>query len=146
VRNTGYPEQDGGSVSPGFGMQGGLGIDYTLHKKNNFNFSISSNSFGNNNNGYLDQSQSTSNNNGVPVSDVFTLSETQSDFRLHEINTPAWIIKNFQQREPGTQYRNTFFFWSWHYNSTNNQFAQPGDSCFMVPIIITRENRPKLKS
>ena len=69
-------EQDGSSRFTRFGMQGGLGIDYTFHKKNNLNFSISSNSFGNNNNGYLDQSQSVSGDNGIPVSDVFTLSET----------------------------------------------------------------------
>ena len=123
-------EQDGSNRFTRFGMQGGLGIDYTLHKKNIFNFSLSSNSFGNNNNGYLDQSQSTSNNNGVPVSDVFTLSETQSDFRLHEINTSLDYKRTFNKENQELNIGIHSSFGKGTYNSTNNQFAQPGDSLF----------------
>jgi ferric enterobactin receptor len=123
-------EQDGSSRFSRFGMQGGLGIDYTLHKKNNFNFSISSNSFGNNNNGYLDQSQSTSDNNGFPVSDVFTLSETQSNFRLHEINSSLDYKRTFNKENQELNIGIHSSFGKSTYNSTNNQFAQPVDSLF----------------
>ena len=111
-------------------MQAGLGLDYTLHKKNNFNFSISSNSFGNNNNGYLNQSQSTSDNSGFPVSDVFTLSETQSDFRLHEINGSLDYKRTFNKENQELDIGIHSSFGNSSYHSTNNQFAQPGDSLF----------------
>jgi hypothetical protein len=131
-------EQDGSSRFTRFGMQGGLGIDYTFHKKNSLNFSISTNSFGNNNNGYLNQSQSTSDNNGMSVSDVYTLSETQSDFRLHEINTSLDYKKTFAKENQELNIGIHSSFGKGTYNSTNNQFAQPGDSLFYG----TRNNNP----
>ena len=123
-------EQDGSSRLSRFGMQAGLGIDYTLHKKNNFTFSVSSNSFGNNNNGYLDQSQFTSDNNGIPVNELYTLSETQSNFRLHEINTSLDYKRTFNKENQELTMGIHSSFGNSTYNSTNNQFAQPGDSLF----------------
>jgi outer membrane receptor protein involved in Fe transport len=135
-------EQDGSSRLSRFGVQAGLGVDYTLHKKNIFNFSISSNSFGNNSNGYLNQSQSTSDNNGFPVSDVYTLSETQSDFRLHEINSSLDYKRTFNKEDQELNIGIHSSFGKSTYNSNNNQFAQPGDSLFYG----TNNNNPGKQS
>jgi ferric enterobactin receptor len=123
-------EQDGSSRFSRFGTQAGLGIDYTFHKKNNINFSFSTNSFGNNNNGYLNQSQYTSDENGLPVSQVFTLSETQSDFRLHEINAGLDYKKTFNKENQELEIGIHSSFANSKYNSINNQLAQPADSLF----------------
>ena len=100
-----------------------------FNKKNNINFSFSTNSFGNNNNGYLNQSQYTSDING-PVSQVFTLSNTQSDFRLHEINTSLDYKKTFSKENQELDIGVHSSFGNSTYNSTNNQYAQPEDSLF----------------
>jgi ferric enterobactin receptor len=123
-------DQDGSSRFSRFGTEAGLGIDYTFRKKNNFNFSVSTNSFGNNNNGYLNQSQNTSDINGLPVSQVFTLSETQSDFRVHEINASLDYKKTFDKENQELDIGVHSSFGNSTFNSTNNQFAQPGDSLF----------------
>ncbi len=135
-------EQDGSSRFSRFGIESGLAIDYTLHKKNNFNFSLSSNSFGNNNNGYLNQNENTTDANGLPLSQTLTLSETQSNFRLHETNASLDYRRKFDKENQELEIGIHTSFGNNTYNSINNQYAQPGDSLFYG----TNNNNPGKQS
>lgn len=123
-------EQDGSSRFYRYGIESGIGVDYTWHKKNNLNFNLSTNSFGSNNNGSLNQTQSISDMNGFPLSQVFTLSQTQNDFRFHETNASMDYKRTFDKENQELDIGVHSSFGNSVYNSTNNQFTQPEDSLF----------------
>jgi ferric enterobactin receptor len=123
-------EQDGSSKFRRFGIESGFSIDYTPWKKNNFNLSFSSNSFGSNSDGYLNQNQTTSDYNGNPVSELLTLSQTQNAFRLRETNASLDYKKTFNQEDQELDIGFHSSFGTNHYNSVNNQSTVPGDSLF----------------
>jgi len=123
-------EQDGSGRFSRWGMSGGLGIDYSYQKKNNFNFSLSTNAFGNYATGYLDQTQTTTDYNGSPLGQLLTLSQTQSDFLLHETNISLDYKRTFNQENQELDIGIHTSFGNSTYNSTNNQYTQPADSLF----------------
>jgi len=123
-------EQDGSGQFTRFGMSGGLGMDYRFQKKNNLNFSLSTNAFGNYANGYLDQTQTTTDVNGSPLSQLLTLSQTQSNFLLHETNVSLDYKRTFNQENQELDIGVHTSFGTNTYNSTNNQYTQPADSLF----------------
>ena len=134
--------QDGSSRFTRFGIETGIGMDYTLHKKNNFNFSLRGNSFGNNNNGYLNQNQITTDENGNPLNQSLTLSQTQSDFRLHETNASLDYKRTFNKEYQELEIGIHSSFGNSTYHSINNQFDQPSDSLFYG----TNNNNPGKQS
>jgi ferric enterobactin receptor len=123
-------EQDGSSRFYRYGIESGIGMDYTYRKKNNFNFSLSNNVFGSNNNGSLNQNQTTSDYNGVPLSQILTLSQTQNEFRLHEVNASLDFKRTFDKENQELDIGIHSSFGSSNYNSVNNQSALSGDSIF----------------
>ncbi|HZZ75579.1 MAG TPA: TonB-dependent receptor, partial [Puia sp.] len=118
-------DQNGSSDFKRYGVETGLTVDYTFWKKNSLTFSLSSNYFGSSNKGSQNQSQSTIDYNGNLISQVFSLSETQSDTRLHTINMSLDYKRKFdkedQELEIGihssTDHNN--------YNSVNTQTYLP---------------------
>ena len=135
-------EQDGSSRFKRFGMQGGIGIDYRLKKKNNFNLSLSSNSFGNNSSGYANQNQVTSDYNGNPLEQILLLSQTESEFRLHELNASLDYKRTFDKENQELDIGVHTSYETNHYSSANNQFHEPGDSLFYG----TQNNNPGKES
>jgi len=131
-------EQDGSSRFHRFGIESGIAIDYTYRKKNNFTFSFSDNGFGSNSNGSLNQNQETSTYNGTPLSQLLTVSQTQNEFRLHELNTSLDYKRTFDKENQELDIGVHSSFGSNNYNSVNNQFAQPADSLFYG----TKNNNP----
>ena len=123
-------EQDGSSRFYRYGIESGMGMDYTYRKKNNFNFSLSNNVFGSNNNGSVDQNQTTSDYNGVPLGQILTLSRTQNEFRLHEVNASLDYKRTFNKENQELDIGIHSSFGSSNYNSANNQSALSGDSIF----------------
>lgn len=123
-------EQDGSNRFSRFGIESGIGIDYTFSKKNSINFTISSNSFGNNNKGFLNQNQTTSNKNGFPINQLLTLSQTQSDFRLHATNVSLDYKRKFNRENQELEIGIHSSFGTNTYNSINNQYIQPADSLY----------------
>ncbi|HEX3768131.1 MAG TPA: TonB-dependent receptor, partial [Puia sp.] len=118
-------DQNGSSDFKRYGVETGFTVDYTFWKKNSLTFSLSSNYFGSSNKGSQNQSQSTIDYNGNLISQVFSLSETQSDTRLHTINMSLDYKRKFdkedQELEIGihssTDHNN--------YNSVNTQTYLP---------------------
>ena len=123
-------EQDGDSKYKRFGIESGFSIDYTPWKKNNFNFSFSTNSFGSNNDGYLNQIQTTSDYGGNPLSELLTLSQTQNSFRIRENNASLDYKKTFDREDQELDIGIHSSFGNSHYGSVNNQSTVPGDSLF----------------
>jgi ferric enterobactin receptor len=123
-------EQDGSSRFRRFGIEGGIGVDYTYRKKNSFNLSVSSNSFGSNSNGSLDQTQTISDYNGFPLNHVLTLSQTQNEFRLRETNASLDYKRTFEKENQELDIGIHSSFGTSNYNSKNNQSTLPGDSLF----------------
>lgn len=123
-------EQDGSSRFRRFGIESGIGIDYTYHKRNNFNFSLSSNSFGSNSNGSVNQTQTTSDDNGIYSNQIFTLSQTQNEFRLRETNASLDYKRTFDKENQELDIGLHTSFGTSNYNSVNNQSTLPGDSLF----------------
>jgi outer membrane receptor protein involved in Fe transport len=123
-------EQDGSSQFHRYGIESGMGLDYTYRKKNNFNFSLSTNSFGSNNDGSVNQTQSTSDLNGSSLSQILTLSQTQNEFRFHETNASLDYKKTFDKENQELDIGIHSSFGNSDYNSTNNQSTVPGDSLF----------------
>jgi ferric enterobactin receptor len=123
-------EQDGGSRFRRWGAESGLGINYTYRKKNNFNFSLSSNAFGSSNDGSLDQTQSIFSQGGSLLSQVLTLSQTKNDFHLSETNASLDYKHNFDKEDQELEIGIHSSFGKSVYNSTNNQSTIPGDSLF----------------
>ena len=123
-------EQDGSSAYHRFGIESGFSIDYTPWKRNNFNLSFSSNSFGSNNNGYLNQNQTTSDYNDNPLTELLTLSETQNSFRLRETNASLDYKKTFDKEDQELDIGFHSSFGTNHYGSVNSQYTVPGDSLF----------------
>ena len=91
--------QDGSSRFIRYGIESGISLDYNYHKRNNFTLSASNNYFGTTNNGYQNQHQSTSDYNGNPLSQVLTFSQTQSDFKLHNINLSLDYKRTFEKED-----------------------------------------------
>ena len=123
-------QQDGSSRFTRYGFESGITFDYTLHKKNNFTFTISNNYFGTNNNGYQDQSQTTTDYNDNPVSQHFSLSETQSQFRLHNINLSLDYKRTFKKEDQELNIGIHSSFEHNNFNSVNNQYLQPGEELY----------------
>jgi ferric enterobactin receptor len=123
-------EQDGSSRFYRYGIESGIGMDYTYRKKNNFNFSLSNNVFGTTNNGSVNQNQTTSDYNGVPLSQILTLSQTQNEFQLHEVNASLDYKRTFDKENQELEIGIHSSFGSSNYNSVNNQSALSGDSVF----------------
>lgn len=135
-------DQNGSSRFKRYGIQSGFSMDYTLSKKNSFTFSLSSNYFGSSNNGYQNQSQTTLDDSGKPLSQEFSLSETESDFRLHTINIGMDYKRTFEKEDrelnigvhTSTNHNN--------FNSVNTQAYPPGN----IPFYGTNNNNPGTES
>src|SRR5258705_11659716 len=92
-------DQNGSSNFKRYGVETGFTLDYSLLKKNNFTFSLSSNYFGSANKGSQNQNQTTVDYNGNQVSQILSLSETQSDIRLHTTNMSLDYRRTFEKED-----------------------------------------------
>ncbi|HET7000775.1 MAG TPA: TonB-dependent receptor [Puia sp.] len=131
-------DQNGSSDFKRYGVESGFTADYSLSKKNSFTFSLSSNYFGSSNIGSQNQTQTTLDLNGKTLSQIYSLSETQSDIRLHTLNFGLDYKRTFEKEDreltigvhTSSNHNN--------YNSVNTQAYPPGD----IPFYGTNNNNP----
>ena len=123
-------DQDGSSRFTRYGVESGLSIDYTFLKKNNLTFSINDNHFGTTNKGSQNQSQTTTDKQGIPVSTLLSSSITQSDVSLHVINYSLDYKLNFDKE--GRELEIGIHSSSDHnnYNSVNTQYYQLANTAY----------------
>jgi ferric enterobactin receptor len=123
-------DQQGSSRFYRYGLQSGFSLDYTLHKKNNFNFSLSNNYFGSANNGSQNQTQTTTDYQGNLVNQASSLSQTQSDFRIHTVNLNLDYKRTFEKEDQELDIGIHTSTNNSDYNSVNNQYDVPGKQPF----------------
>jgi ferric enterobactin receptor len=132
-------QQDGSSRFRRYGIESGLGLDWTYHKSNIFNFSINNNLFGSNSNGFANQSQTIADYGGNTLEQAFVLSNTQNEFRVHEINASL----DYKRMLPGEDHEFDLGVHTTHgsneFTSANQQTDMPSDSLFYG----TRNDNPE---
>jgi len=131
-------DQDGSSRFYRYGVESGLSIDYTLHKKNNFTFTVSDNYFGTTNSGSQNQNQTTLDKNGDPISSLLSTSVTQSNFYLHAVNYSLDYKRTFDKEDRELDFGVHTSANQNNYNSLNTQYNQPGNT----PFYGTNNNNP----
>lgn len=132
-------QQDGNSRFTRFGVESGVGLDWTYHKNNIFNFSVNNNFFGSNSNGFTNQSQTIADYGGNTLEQAFVLSNTQNEFRVHEINASL----DYKRILPGEDHEFDLGVHTTHgsneFTSANQQSDIQSDSLFYG----TRNNNPE---
>ncbi|HEY2347513.1 MAG TPA: outer membrane beta-barrel family protein, partial [Puia sp.] len=123
-------QQDGSSDFNRYGVEAGIGLDWTLPKKNSLNFALSSNHFGNNSTGYLNQNQTTTDYSSNILSQILTLSNSNSHFRINEINTSLDYKKVFNKEDQELDFGVHSTFGSNDYKSGNEQYSLPEQALF----------------
>jgi ferric enterobactin receptor len=123
-------DQQGSSRFYRYGVQSGVSLDYTLHKKNNFNLSLSNNYFGSTNNGSQNQIQTTTDYQGNPLYQSYSLSQTQSDVRLHTVNLSLDYKRTFEKEDQELDFGIHTSTNNNNYNSVNNQYNVPETTAF----------------
>src|SRR5450432_4036718 len=131
-------DQDGSSRFYRYGVESGLSLDYTYRKRNNFTFSISDNHFGTTNNGSQNQSQTTMDSQDIPINQVLTSSQTQSDVRLNNINLSLDYKLTFEKEDQELDFGIHSSVENNNFNSVNTQNNLPGN----IPFYGTNNNNP----
>jgi|SRR5450432_228865 len=123
-------QQDGSSEFNRYGAEAGIGFDWTISKRNSLNFALSSNHFGNNADGYLNQNQTTTDYSQNPVSQLLTLSNTNSHFRINELNASLDYKKTYDKEDQELDLGVHSSFGSNTYISGNEQYYLPAETLF----------------
>lgn len=91
--------QDGLTKLKRFGIESGIGLDWTYKKHNSFTASLNYDIFGNKNAGFINQSQSVTDYSGNVLSQVFSLNNTGSTSRSHNIDAAFNYKRTFNRED-----------------------------------------------
>ena len=141
--------QDGSSSFTRYGMQSGLGFDWTVKKKNNFSGSLNYNEFGNTGSGFLNQSQITTLNDGSGeiISNILTHNNNSSSFRNHGIDANLGYKRTFTKEGRDLEINANSSFENNNNKANNNQFLMLQDSLIYGSNNINpgKENETEIK-
>ena len=123
--------QDAISQFSRYGMESGIGFDWTYNKKNNFSGSVNYNRFGNTRTGITNQSQITKQNTGGNIiSDIATTNNAANSFRFHNIDANLNYKRTFDNEDRELDISINSSFGNNFIKANNNQFLLPQDSLF----------------
>lgn len=91
--------QDGVAQLKRYGIESGIGLDWTYKKHNSFTASFNYDIFGNKNAGFINQSQSIADYSGNMLSQVFNLNNTGSTSRSHNIDAAFNYKRTFNRED-----------------------------------------------
>jgi outer membrane receptor protein involved in Fe transport len=133
-------QQDGSYRFKRYGMQSGIGFDWTYKKTNNLSGSLSYSLFGNHGTGMIDQSQVTSDasNSQNIISEIATINHSENKFRFHTIDASLNYKKTFSKEEQELSIAVNSSFGNNDITSNSYQLLQPQDSLFFG----TNSNNP----
>ena len=141
--------QDGSSSFIRYGMHSGVGFDWTVKKKNNFSGSLNYNEFGNTGSGFLNQSQTTTLNDGSGeiISNIQTHNNNSSSFRNHGIDANLNYKRTFTQEGRDLEINANSSFENNNNKANNNQLLMPQDSLIYGSNNINpgKENETEIK-
>lgn len=120
--------QDGSQSYTRYGVETGLGFDWTVKEKNSFSGSINFNNFGHNGTGYVNQSQQTLDPAGNLVSDIEALNNNGSSFKFHNIDASVNYKRTFAKEDRELDISVNTSHGNNSGRSNNEQFIMPMDS------------------
>jgi len=97
TRNTTTLLQGGTSNFIRNGFRSGLGFDWDISKKDNLNGSVGYNQFGNQNTGITNQEQLVQDYSGITQSDVFTVRNSNSHFKISSVDLNLAYKRKFSK-------------------------------------------------
>ena len=125
-------QQDGSYKFKRYGMQSGIGFDWSPNKKNNFSGSLSYSLFGNQGTGVIDQSQVTTDaaNSQNIISEIATINHSENKFHFHTTDVSLSYKKTFSKEEQELNVSANSSFGNNDITSNSYQLLQPQDSLF----------------
>ena len=131
AKTTALLQQDGLNRHNRSGFQTGVGFDWTYKKNNSFTGSVSFNQFGNKGNGYLNQSQVLSKQEGGSIfSDVNSISYTNSAFNSHNVDASLNYKRTFAKEDQELEIRVNTSLGNSHTSADNYQIGIPAKNRF----------------
>ncbi len=92
--------QDGSNRFNRYGLQSGIGFDWTVKKNNSFSGNINYNRFGNNSNGIINQEQVTTPfGSGNIISDIASLNNLNNRFSFHSVEASLNYKRTFAKED-----------------------------------------------
>ena len=138
TKNKALLLQDGSNDFNRHGFQTGIGFYWTYKEKNNFSGSLSYGQFGNNSDGFVNQSELIENDPGTVLSEINSTNATKSKFKEHNIDPSLNYKRSFSNEDQELEIAANGSFGRNKRTAGNDQFLQPQDSL----IYGTRSDNP----
>jgi outer membrane receptor protein involved in Fe transport len=123
-------QQDGNTKLKRYGVQSGLGFDWTYKKYNSFSGAVNYDQFGTNNDGLINQVQQSSSYNGGLLSQLYTLNNTNSRNRSHNVDLSFNYKRTFAKEDQELELAVNSSLGRTNSNAANEQFYMPQDSLY----------------
>ncbi|MEO5591948.1 MAG: TonB-dependent receptor [Chitinophagaceae bacterium] len=121
---------DGTNRFTRYGIESGLGFDWTLRKKNSFTGTFNYNTFGNNGNGDLTQSQSVIDNTGTALSNVLSSNHSNNTSRFKNADVSFAYKRTFDKEDQQLDVSVNSSSGNSRTVANNEQFLLPADSLY----------------
>ncbi|OQP42961.1 TonB-dependent receptor [Niastella yeongjuensis] len=122
--------QNGNTRLKRYGLQSGMGLDWTYKKHNSFSASVNYDIFGTSTNGLIDQVQQNSNYNGSLLNNLVTLNNTDSRNRSHNVDLSFNYKRTFAREDQELEFAVNSSIGRTRGNAANEQFLMPQDSLY----------------
>lgn len=122
--------QDGLTKLKRYGIESGIGLDWTYKKHNSFTASLNYDIFGNKNAGFINQSQSIADYSGNVLSQVYNLNNTGSTSRSHNIDAAFNYKRTFNREDQELEFSVNTSMATSSTQSNNEQQLYASDSIY----------------
>ena len=123
-------DQDGTNRFTRHGIESGIGFDWTLKKKNNFNGSFNYNDFGNSGSGTSNQLQSSADNSGNIISSIYSQNYSSQSSRFHNADASLSYKRTFSKEDEELNFSVNSSFGNSTLIADNYQLLLPSDSLY----------------
>jgi outer membrane receptor protein involved in Fe transport len=130
-KTTGLLEQDRSGSSSRHGMQGGIGFDWTVQKKNNFSGWLNYGQYGSVSDGSGNQTQTTTAlTGGAPFDQLQILNQSHHGYSSHNIDASLNYKRTFKKKDQDLEIELRTSSDHSDITSNNRQFILPQDSLY----------------
>ena len=123
-------QQDGNTRLKRYGLESGMGFDWTYKKHNSFSANVNYDIFGTSTRGLIDQVQQSSTYNGGLLSNLVTLNNTDSRNRSHNVDLSFNYKRTFAKEDQELEFAVNSSIGRTQGNAANEQFFMPQDSLY----------------
>ena len=138
AKTTAILQQNGSSDFTRHGLEGGIGLDWSITDKNSLSGGLSYHNFGNRSSGYVDQMQQTQSVAGGPYMDTGSINRISSGFTQYSLDPNLDYKHEFKHKDQELEIEMDGSFAHPSGNAGNDQFLLPQDSL----IYGTRNKNP----